>query len=58
MRYIMDNAGRMVPMPDEVDTTDMLSPVRCTWCGEVYDVGEVTVTAHPVTLHARVEVLR
>jgi hypothetical protein len=24
---------------------DMQQPVRCTWCGDVYDLGTVTVTA-------------
>lgn len=32
------------PRP-EVDTIDMFSPVQCTHCSGVYDLGTVTVTA-------------
>jgi hypothetical protein len=27
------------------DTAGMFSPVRCTWCRRVYDLGKVEVTA-------------
>ena len=27
---------------------EMFQPVRCTWCGGVYDLGKVTVTARYV----------
>lgn len=41
-KYNFDPFGIMRPAPD---TTGMTSPVRCTHCGQVYDVGIVTVTA-------------
>ena len=34
--------GRLIEAPD---TSGMTSPVRCTRCGGVYDLGTVTVTA-------------
>jgi hypothetical protein len=41
MRWTMD--GRLIETPD---TSRMASPVRCTHCGGVYDLGSVTVTAY------------
>lgn len=39
---IMTADGRFWPEPD---TTGMMSPVRCTYCGGIYDLAAVTVTA-------------
>jgi hypothetical protein len=38
-----DRFGIMRPRGDE--TTGMFSPVECTHCGGVYDLGKVEVTA-------------
>ena len=32
-------------MRDRADVSGMMSPVRCTRCSRVYDLGKVTVTA-------------
>lgn len=44
-RFVQDVHGRLVEVPDPTATAGMRSPVRCTWCGGVYDVGAVTVTS-------------
>ena len=41
-KWTMDMNGRLVVT---ADTTGMTSPVSCTHCGGVYDLGTVTVTA-------------
>jgi len=42
-----DMYGRLIPAatvdPEALDA--MISPVRCTRCGQVYDMAAVTVTA-------------
>jgi hypothetical protein len=32
-------------MTDRDKIAEMFMPVRCRWCGEIYDLGTVTVTA-------------
>lgn len=41
-RVVFDHHGRARIIPD---TTGMQTPVRCMHCGQVYDLGMVTVTA-------------
>lgn len=42
-----DMSGRLIPAAtvDPAALDEMLSPVRCTRCGQVYDMAAVTVTA-------------
>lgn len=42
MHWTMWPDGTLRP---EFDTSGMTSPVRCTHCSKVYDLGTVTVTA-------------
>lgn len=44
-RWVEYDDFNMVRWMPHVDTSAMTSPVRCTHCGTVYDVGTVTVTA-------------
>ena len=43
MERWMDPFGHLTDI-DRVDTGGMRSPVRCRWCGCVYDLATVTVT--------------
>lgn len=40
-----DQHGWLEREAETASTEGMFSPVRCTWCPKVYDLGTVTVTA-------------
>ena len=41
--FLVRNDGMLERFPPDV--MEMMSPARCTWCGGIYDLGSVTVTA-------------